>query len=116
MRSPRTVRAVVKALCCLAAAAFMGGVAIGAGAPAVESGHLPPSCQAELDARLVRLERELMARRKALPPLPPGPKSSDAQWARDQALMKEAHTRMEQIGKEIDACVQRVRQQHRQPQ
>lgn len=87
-----------------------------AAAQGVESGHLPPACQAELDARLIRLERDLMARRKALPPLPPGPKSSDAQLARDQALMQEAHARLEQTGKEIDACVQRVRQQHRKPQ
>ncbi len=87
-----------------------------AGAQGVESGHLPPVCQAELDTQLQRLERELLARRRALPPLAPGPKSSDAQMARDQALMQEAHTRLEQIGKQIDACVQRVRQQHRKPQ
>ena len=90
--------------------------ASGAGAQGVESAHLPPACKAELDARLIRLERDLMARRKALPPLPPGPKSSDAQLARDQALMQEAYARLELMGKEIDACVQRVRQQHRKPQ
>ncbi len=90
--------------------------ASGVGAQGVESGHLPPACQAELDAQLLWLERDLLARRRALPPLPPGPKSSDAQLARDQALMQEAYVRMEQIGKRIDACVQRVRQQHRKPQ
>lgn len=116
MSAARTARAGIKALWCIAAAVSMWGVTSGTAAQGVESGHLPPVCQAEMDAQLLRLERELMARRRALPPLPPGPKSSDAQLARDQALMQEAQARLEQVGKATDACVKRVRQQHRKPQ